>query len=209
MSIETYLAFSLAAALVLVIPGPTIILVMSQAISHGKRTVLPLTIGVGLGDLTAMTLSLLGLGAVLSTSSFLFGILKWIGALYLLYLGGRMMLVKSDPTRVDVTKGNSTSNWQLFRRAYVVTSLNPKGIVFFIAFMPQFVDPAGNYIFQLGVLGTTFITLAVINAAIYGVFAGELREVLYRHKMKKIFNVLGGSALIGAGIFTAAMRKTQ
>ena len=87
MSLETYGAFVIAAMIVLVIPGPTIILVISQSAGHGRRALLPLAAGVTLGDFTAMTLSILGLGAVLAASAALFSILKWIGAVYLIFLG--------------------------------------------------------------------------------------------------------------------------
>ena len=87
MSIEIWIAFTLAAMVVLIVPGPTIILVISQAIAHGRRAVVPLTAGVTLGDFTAMTVSLLGLGAILASSAALFSMLKWIGAAYLIYLG--------------------------------------------------------------------------------------------------------------------------
>ena len=95
MSLEIYIAFVIAAEIILVIPGPTIILVVSQAIAHGRKSVIPLVTGVLAGDFTAMTLSLLGLGAVLSASAALFVLLKWIGALYLIYLG--VKLWRTDP----------------------------------------------------------------------------------------------------------------
>ena len=87
MSIETWLAFTAATAVLLVIPGPTILLVVSYALGQGMRTALPVAVGVALGDFTAMTLSMLGLGALLATSSLLFTVLKWAGALYLVWLG--------------------------------------------------------------------------------------------------------------------------
>jgi len=94
MSLEVYIGFVLASSLILIIPGPTIILVVSQAIAHGKKSVTPLVAGVVAGDFTAMTMSLLGLGALLAASAELFALLKWIGALYLIYLGS--LLQNSD-----------------------------------------------------------------------------------------------------------------
>src|SRR5262252_3255966 len=87
MSIETWLAFAAASAVLLVIPGPTILLVISYALGRGMRTALPVALGVALGDFTDMTLSLLGLGALLATSALMFTIFKWIGAAYLVWLG--------------------------------------------------------------------------------------------------------------------------
>ena len=90
MSLESFIPFVFATILILIIPGPTIILVISQAVTHGRKSVVPLVVGVLLGDFTAMTCSLLGLGVILSASAFLFSIFKWVGALYLLYLGIQM-----------------------------------------------------------------------------------------------------------------------
>jgi len=206
MSIEIWIAFSLAALLVLVIPGPTIILVMSQAVVHGRKAVLPLVCGVVLGDLSAMTFSLLGLGAVLATSATLFSILKWGGAVYLVYLGIRMII--SHPGNAQFSKATSTSiPRSMLRKAYIVTALNPKGIVFFIAFMPQFISPGSESFLQLIVLGLTFLVLASLNALFYALFAGQLRELLHSRKMCRVFNLTGGGALVSAGFVTAAIEQ--
>lgn len=93
MPFETWLAFTAAAAVLLVIPGPTILLVVSYALGQGWRTALPMAVGVALGDFTAMTLSLLGLGALLAASATVFTILKWIGAAYLVWLGIKLWRV--------------------------------------------------------------------------------------------------------------------
>ena len=90
MTLESWAAFTAASAVLLIIPGPTVLLVVSYALGQGWRTVLPMTVGVALGDFTAMTLSMLGLGALLAASATLFTILKWVGAAYLVYLGIRL-----------------------------------------------------------------------------------------------------------------------
>jgi threonine/homoserine/homoserine lactone efflux protein len=208
VTIETYGAFFLAAAIVLIIPGPTIILVISQSASQGRRAVWPLVAGVTLGDFTAMSLSLLGLGAIVSASATLFSILKWIGAVYLAYLGIKLWRSDPQPTALRSTLCIASSH-RLFTHAYVVTSLNPKSIVFFVAFLPQFINHTAPIAFQLFLLGLTFLILAAVNAALYGFFAGQLRETLQNPAVLRWFNRCGGSALIGAGIFTAAFRQTS
>ncbi|MGA9535562.1 MAG: LysE family translocator [Desulfobacterales bacterium] len=208
MNLETYGTFVIAAMIVLVIPGPTIILVISQSAGHGRRAVLPLAAGVTLGDFTAMALSLLGLGAVLAASAALFTILKWIGALYLIYLG--IKLWRSNPTQQDLPSlSAAVSSRRFFASAYVVTALNPKSIVFFVAFLPQFVNHHAPIAFQLIVLGATFLILAALNASMYGLFAGRLRDVLQKEAALRWFNRCGGSALIGAGIFTAVVKQSS
>ena len=206
MSIEIWIAFVLAATVILVIPGPTIILVVSQAMTHGRRSVVPLAAGVLLGDFTAMAFSLLGLGAILSASAAFFVLLKWIGALYLIYLG--LKLWRSNPGNGSVAlseKGSSARS--LFKSAFIVTTLNPKSIAFFVAFLPQFITPLESTVTQLLILGTTFLFLCTINAALYAIFAGQLSDTLKKNNVRKWLILCVGCALIGAGLFTAAMQR--
>jgi threonine/homoserine/homoserine lactone efflux protein len=208
MTLELWIPFVLASTVILIIPGPTIILVVSQAVTHGRRSVVPLVAGVLLGDFTAMTLSLLGLGAILSTSAALFTLFKWIGALYLIYLG--IKLWRSDPLQHPAShKPAHMTARSLFRSSFIVTALNPKSIAFFVAFLPQFVDPHKPVLMQLVLLGGTFLLLATINAALYALFAGQLSEYLKKSHVSQWFNRCGGSALIGAGIFTASMQRSS
>ena len=208
MILETWIAYVIAAMVVLVIPGPTIILVTSQAIAHGRRAVVPLAAGVTVGDFTAMTLSLLGLGAILAASSALFSLLKWIGAFYLIFLGLKLLRSNSATLEIDsIHAGSSRSS--LFKSAFVVTALNPKGIAFFVVFLPQFINPEVETNHQLLILGATFLIMASINATLYGFFAGHLSDTMRNSKVSRWFNRCGGSALIGAGIFTAAMQRSS
>lgn len=208
MSLESFIPFVLATLLILIIPGPTIILVISQAVTHGRKSVVPLVVGVLLGDFTAMTCSLLGLGVILSASAFLFSIFKWVGALYLLYLGIQMW--RSNPQEhSDAGSGQKNSARSLLQRSFIVTALNPKSIAFFVAFLPQFMDPLKPVLPQMTLLGGTFLFLAVCNAALYAIFAGQLSEQIRKERVRKWFNRCGGSALIGAGIITAGLQRSH
>lgn len=206
---EIWIPFVLATTLILVIPGPTIILVISQSVAHGRKSVIPLVTGVLLGDFTAMTMSLLGLGTLLSASAALFTLFKWIGALYLMYIGVQLWRSSPESTPVSDTGQLHSSALTLFRRSYIVTALNPKSIAFFVAFLPQFIDPRQPVLGQLLLLGGTFLTLATINAALYAIFAGQFSASIRRTRVRKWFNRLGGSALIGAGIVTAGLQRTS
>ncbi len=208
MSIEMWIAFVIAAGIVLVIPGPTILLVISQAISHGLRAVVPLVIGVTLGDFTAMTLSLLGLGAVLSASAALFSALKLIGAVYLIYLG--IKLWRLIPDKPEISFGaTQASNSSLFKSTFIVTALNPKGMAFFVVFLPQFINPHNQAAPQLIILGATFLFMASINATLYAVFAGYLRNTIDNSRVRRWLNRCGGSVLIGAGVFTVTIQRSS
>ena len=207
MSLEIYITYVFAATLILVIPGPTIILVVSQAVTHGRKSVVPLVGGVVLGGFTAMTLSLLGLGAIMSTSATLFTLFKWIGALYLLYLGIKLWRV--NPKSGSIQNGSKGISFRsLFKSSFIVTALNPKGIAFFVAFLPQFISPNEPVFSQLLLLGGTFLFLTLVNSSLYALFASQLREVIRKTSVRKWFNRCGGTALIGAGIFTAGMQRS-
>ncbi|WP_206935466.1 LysE family translocator [Roseococcus thiosulfatophilus] len=202
MTLETWLAFLLASAAMLAIPGPTIMLVVGQALGQGRGRALPLVAGVALGDLTAITLSLAGLGALLAASSLGFTLLKWVGAAYLFWLGIRMW-------RAPVAEGTPPAlpARRAFRDAYVVTALNPKGIAFFVAFVPQFIVPGAPFLPQAALLVASFVTLAAANALLYALLAGRLSGAVARPAVRRAFNRLGGAMLMGAGAATAAMRR--
>lgn len=154
-----------------------------------------------------MTASLLGLGEVMATSATIFSIFKWAGALYLIYLG--IKLLTSKPSNIDEEESQTTqkSSKSLFRSSFIVTALNPKSIAFFVAFLPQFINSVKPVFSQLLLLGGTFLILTTINAAIYAIFAIQLKEQTKKSMMKRCFNRYGGSALIGAGIITAGMKQ--
>ena len=202
MSLETWLAFVAATVVMLAIPGPTILLVIGQSLGAGKRAALPLVAGVALGDLTAITLSLAGLGALLAASATLFTVLKFAGAGYLVWLGVRLWRA---PVEAGATAPVSAR--LAMRDAYVVTALNPKGIAFFVAFVPLFVDAGSPFLPQAVVLVATFVGLAAVNAAIYALLAARLSGAVRRPGVRRAFNRCGGTVLIGAGLATAAMQR--
>lgn len=206
MTMELWLAFVLASTLLLLIPGPTILLVIGHGLAHGLRATVPTVIGVTLGDIVAVTLSLAGLGAVLATSAELFTVVKWLGAAYLVYLGVSMW--RSPPPALDDPGGRPTaSGRRLATRAFVVTALNPKSIVFFMAFLPQFIDLSAPVLPQTIALGTTFVILASIIVAAYGILAGNARGLFKRPQALVAANRIGGGLLIGAGVLTAGLRR--
>jgi threonine/homoserine/homoserine lactone efflux protein len=169
MTIEAWLAFTAASAALLVIPGPTILLVVSYALGQGWRSALPMAVGVALGDFTAMTLSILGVGALLATSATVFTLLKWVGAAYLVWLG--IKLWQAGGTLDGTPRTNAASALKMLGHAWVVTALNPKSITFFVAFLPQFLDPRADFWAQMLVVETTFLALAFANVLGYALVA--------------------------------------
>jgi threonine/homoserine/homoserine lactone efflux protein len=206
MSIELWLAFVAASAVLLVIPGPTILTVISYSMTHGRRANVPLVTAVALGDSTALVVSLLGLGALLATSELWFTAVKWVGGLYLLYLG--IKLLRAGVSAAELTAPAAPgSRWRLFANIYLVTALNPKGIVFFVAFLPQFISASASVTQQLWVLAVTFVCMATINATLYAVFAGSARRLLSSPKAQRRFNLAGGSLLSAAGVWALLAKR--
>ena len=207
MSIETWLAFTAASAVLLVIPGPTILLVISYAMGQGMRVAMPVAVGVALGDFTAMTLSMLGLGALLAASSLLFTALKWAGAAYLIWLGVTLWRAGG---RLDAQpRGDAAPPTRMLGHAWLVTALNPKSLTFFVAFLPQFIDPAADFWTQMLIFEATFVCLAFANAIGYGLVASRARGILRSERAVGVFNRIGGSLLIGAGLAAVSVRNTQ
>lgn len=202
MTIEIWLAFVAASTVLLVIPGPTILLVVSYALGQGWRAALPTAIGVALGDFTAMTLSMLGIGALLAASAGLFTVLKLAGAAYLIWLGVKLWRAGSTLEAAPIT--DPRSSLRMIGHAWIVTALNPKSITFFVAFLPQFLSPDASFWTQMMVFEATFLTLAFANAIGYGLVASRARAVVHSRRAIGIFNRVGGSLLVGAGLATAA-----
>lgn len=205
MSFESWAAFAAASAVLLVIPGPTILLVVSYALGQGWRTALPMAVGVALGDFTAMTLSMLGIGALLAASATVFTIVKWIGAAYLIYLG--IKLFRAGGALDAKPRTDAASAAKMMAHAWIVTALNPKSITFFVAFLPQFLDRNGDFWTQMLIFELTFLTLAFANAFGYALVAARARSVVSNPRAIRIFNRTGGTLLVGAGIAAAAARS--
>lgn len=205
MTLELYTAYVLATLVVLAIPGPTIMLVVSYALAQGRKSALASVTGVALGDTTAATLSLLGLGALLATSATLFTVLKWIGAAYLVWLG--IKLWRSQPVPLETEGAAARDNRTILLHAWIVTALNPKGIAFFIAFLPHFIAPNAPVAPQLVLMGVTFVVLAIINALVYAYAAAAVRDQVRKPSTLRLINRVGGGVLIGAGLMTAMVRR--
>ncbi len=201
MTLETWLAFSAASIVLLLIPGPTILLVISYALGQGWRVALPMAAGVALGDFTAMTLSMLGIGALLMASATIFTVLKWIGAAYLIWLG--VKLFRAGGSFETKARTEATSPLKMLAHAWLITALNPKSITFFVAFLPQFLDAKAPFLPQMVIFEATFLTLAFLNAFGYALVASKARNLFRSERAIRAFNRTGGTLLIGAGVMTA------
>jgi len=206
MSLELFIPFLVATAILLATPGPTILLVVSYALAQGRGVALAVVGGVILGDLLAMSATLLGLGVILTTSAALFTAMKWAGAVYLAWMGWRMIRAAGRAS-ADLAEVAGKSRAAAFRDSALVTLPNPKSVGFFVAFVPQFIDPAAPVAPQFGVMIVTFVGLGGVNALAYALLAARLRSKLASPGRLAWMQRGGGAALIGLAAFTAALRR--
>lgn len=205
MDVTLWLAFAAASTALLLVPGPTVLLVMSYAMSQGRRVAVASAAGVAAGDALAMTASLAGLGALVMASATLFTALKWIGAAYLIFMGVKLWRSAGTARLESPGDGRAVSAREVFGQAALVTALNPKSIVFFIAFVPQFVRPTEPLLPQFAILVTTFATL---NALAYALLADRLRSGLRRPAVIGAITRAGAAALVAMGVATALTRRS-
>lgn len=206
MSFELWLAYAAASTILVIIPGPTVLLVVAYALGAGRKTALWTVLGVFLGDLVAITASVLGLGVLLAASATLFTILKFVGGAYLIYLGYRLFTAPVEAGRIEA-RAAASSGPKMALHSFAVTATNPKGLVFFVAFLPQFLNPAAPAPPQLLIMVATFTVIAAINALVYALAAGTLRTRITQPRVLKWMNRGGGAALAAMGAVTILARR--
>jgi len=202
MDIHIWLSFIATSVILCISSGPTTLLAMGQSIKHGKQAIIPLVLGTAAGDILSMTLSFLGLGMVLSTSATLFTMMKWIGAIYLIYIGVKAFNSKYSPNVQEEAAAGS-----IFNKAFVVTALNPKGIIFFLAFFPLFIDLNTSVLPQMLILGASFVVIAGLTVTSYSLFASCIRTKSNSPTFHNFMNKTSGSMLVLAGVITASLSK--
>ena len=207
MDLSLWMTFVGATLLLLIIPGPTVVLVLTYALTQGRRVAVASAAGVALGDFIAMTASLVGLGALVLASSTLFVALKWVGAAYLVWMGIGMIRSAGSAKAIQIEDAPQLSAGAVFRNAAVVTALNPKGIVFFIAFVPQFIRTDAALAPQFAILIATFVSLATINVLVYALLADLLRATIRRPSVLAWMTRIGGGVLIAMSVLTTTLRK--
>ncbi len=208
MSLETWIAYAVATEILLIIPGPTVLLVVGYALTRGRGPALRAVAGSCLATACAFGVTFAGLGAVLAASATAFTVMKWVGAAYLVYLGVQMWRAKSDTMlKVEGAEESKPRQRSTFAHGFITTILNPKIVVFLVAFVPQFMNPAAPALPQAFVMIATFVTLAFLSDGAYAVFASRARQSLMGERTVKWVQRTGGSLLIGAGLLTAATKR--
>jgi threonine/homoserine/homoserine lactone efflux protein len=206
MAFEIWLAFAAASTALLIIPGPTLLLVLSYAMTQGRRVAVASALGVATGDLIAMTCSVIGLGALFLTSATAFTVLKWAGAIYLLYLGVKMLRSPAAKPMLSDKPADQPAG-RVFRDLATVTALNPKSNTFFIAFVPQFIQPDTAFAPQAAILIATFVGIAGVNALVFALGANAMRKHISRPNVQMWLARAGGATLIAMAAMTASLRR--
>lgn len=199
MTASNLLAFAAASMALLIVPGPSVVFVITRGVSLGRRAALLTVAGNVLAVLSITLLVVFGLGAMLDAVPLAFEVVKWSGAAYLVYLGIRTLL---DRNAINFdTETADTDTRRLMTQGFMTTLLNPKLAIFFAAFLPQFVQPeAGNITGQLLLLGLIFATLALVNDSAYALLAGSAGERLKRStRAITVLRWASGITFIGLG----------
>jgi threonine/homoserine/homoserine lactone efflux protein len=204
----TLLLFLSASFLLLVVPGPTIALIVSRSVAQGRKVALPMIAGIAIGGAVAATLALAGVSALLLASSSAFSALKIAGALYLFYLGFKLLMAR--PKVLSATELDDTETpFQSFRDGFLVMLFIPKGILFFAAFVPQFIDPSIPYVTQAGVLIALFVLTGMLVDTGYALLASKAGDVINSPKLQLGVSRVAGLTIIGAGIVTLFVKRPQ
>ena len=195
--------FVVASLIVGLLPGPGVTSIVGYALTAGTRTALASVFGATLGNAVAMTLSLLGVGVLIERWPAAFLLLKWVGAAYLIGIG-LYAIVTAKPAAIDENgTGDTVRPSTAFWGTVAVTAINPKTIIFFVAFTPQFMSPDHEYWTQAGLLLATFCAVVTLSDGFYAVAAGWVAGFLRGPKVHLWSKRIGGAVLMAAGLFTA------
>lgn len=209
MSIATWSLYVVAVLVLTVTPGPSVLMCVTNGVNFGAR----LTLFCALGSITAvvgiMTCSAVGLGAILAASETLFAAVKWLGVAYLLYVGIATLRSRAGDFALPAAGQTEASRLRLYARGLLVGASNPKALLFFSAFFPQFLDPALPKLPQFLILGATFVCFELFWLMFYAIFAARLAPWLRAHGRARLFNRLSGSIFVGAAAVLASIKRTQ
>jgi homoserine/homoserine lactone efflux protein len=202
MSLELYAAYLLACLVFTLVPGPTVTLIVANSLTHGTRAGLANVAGTQAGLAVFVGVLVIGLASVIETMGVWFDYIRFLGAAYLVWLGIKMFRSSGkldDPGQTQEPRGG------FFLQGFLVMLSNPKVLVFFGAFIPQFVDPAGDYVLQVVLLGLTAMATAAITDGAYAILTGQARAMFTQARVR-LASKVSGAFLIGGGVWLALTR---
>jgi threonine/homoserine/homoserine lactone efflux protein len=203
MSPETYLAYLLACIVIIIVPGPTVTLIVANSLTHGTRAGLLNVAGGQIGIGLMIALVAFGLASLIEAMGWWFEWVRLAGAAYLIWLGYKLLRstgALGEPGSAPRPRGG------FFLQGFLVAVSNPKTLVFFGAFLPQFIDPAGDYMLQIAVMGVTAIVVAVVSDGMYAILVGGAGRRISARGIRRLSHISGGF-LIGGGVWLALTRS--
>jgi homoserine/homoserine lactone efflux protein len=202
MSLEFWLLYTSTVFIASIIPGPSMLLALTQGIKHGAQKTIIGAMGIVTASIIQASISIAGLGAILMASESVFLIIKWLGAGYLIFMGILILRSKGSKLRIDHQKanGDQVPLTKLFTQAFMVAAGNPKAIIFFSALFPQFINPENAHGFQLFVLLSTLAIVAFICFMMYAIGGEKIVSFFSAEKFKHYINRTIGGTFIGVGI---------
>jgi homoserine/homoserine lactone efflux protein len=204
MSPELYLAFVAACIVVAVIPGPMVALVVANSLSHGARAGLLNVAGAQLGLALMLGSLVVGLASIVATMGWWFDWLRLAGAAYLVWLGWKLLRTSGN---IEPARAPRKPRGGFFLQGFLVMLSNPKVLLFFGAFIPQFIDPQGDAASQVVLLGATAMVIAALSDGAYAVLTGRAGALLARGRVRLMSRV-SGLCLIGGGVWLALARRS-
>ena len=208
MQLQLWIYYLLAILVLTATPGPNILLGMTTSVSSGFKASLYTILGGVLATVGIMTLSFTGLGIIVASSEILFTIIKYLGAMYLIYLGYKAFTSKEEDYIIDKESNITSKNkFTLLLKGFIVGASNPKAIVFFIALFPQFIDPNASLFLQYLILVGTFLVPELFWLLLYAYFGAKSSNWFLQKGRAKFFNRITGSVFIGAGVLLSTSQK--
>ena len=206
-SFDSIIAFAVASLALLVIPGPAVLYVINRSIADGRSTALAAVAGLEIGNFVNVVAATLGLSAVIAASATAFGIVKWIGAGYLVIIGLRTLSRKPQAMEVQTS---SLSRGKSFTQGIIVNTFNPKVALFFLSFLPQFIETEkGSTAVQSLILGSIFVLLGMCSDGLYAILASALRGPLLRGKsLPFVQRYVAGSVFVLLGVIAASTKRS-
>jgi threonine/homoserine/homoserine lactone efflux protein len=200
--------FIVASVVLLLTPGPAVLFIVAHSVEQGRAAGLVSVLGIHLGTIVHITAAAVGLSALVVSSALAFAIIKYLGAVYLIWIGIRTLLAKDPDPEAPAVPTEPLR--RVFRDGFVVNLFNPKTAIFFLAFLPQFVDPAqGAVHWQILILGFTFMGLGIMSDGMFALVAGATGDFLRRNRrFLRLQRWFAGISFIGLGVTAAlATRK--
>ncbi|WP_067703699.1 LysE family translocator [Nocardia jejuensis] len=209
--VANVVTFLVAAFVIVVIPGPGVLFVIGRALTHGRRAALLSVLGHSIGVLTVLCLVAAGLGTVLAASAIALAVVKFAGALYLMYLGVQAIRERRSLREALQSTADPVGTRRVLRQAILVGVTNPKAIIFFSAVLPQFIEPkAGPVPVQMLILGAIFLGVALVSDTVWALVAGSARDWFARSpKRLEAVGGAGGVMIIGLGASVAVSGSTN